>query len=552
MGFGGINSHVTLTSGDAPAIHLKPSLNERSLLVSHQDSELFILGADSIQILLGKTQELLEGARGISLAELADLASYLAESVPEKASVRAAMLASTPDELLTHLVQLEHILNDRPPAPGEIQVSPQQDFWLSHQVQKTRVAFLFPGQGSQRLNMARTLIERYEWAREFLAQADRWLLESGFTAIGPVIYPPIDRAVNQPEIDAWFQALTQIAPQAICFVSLLWQRYLKRLGIQAIAVGGHSLGELTAFQAAGAYDERTLLHFAALRGQVMARSGQPKGIMASLACSVEKAQALLEGISGYVAIANINSPQQTVISGEIDSVKAAIARATAEAIQSRPLAVVNAFHSKLMQDAADYLRQNAPISLELTKTNVLLFSSVNGQLVGEGLPLKEHFARQTVAQVNFIALVKNLANQCDLMLEVGSGKVLSGLVQNIPDSPPCLPLEAKPGSQRDLQTALASYFIYGGEIHWKALYENRLIRPFIPASQRLFIDNPCERPLQVAPEILAQMAPPIFEEGDTNPPPSDDRILEILTHYLSQRGSFIAELIGADLTSSLM
>lgn len=552
MGFGGINSHVTLSSGDLPTPHLKPFLDERALLVSSQDSELFILAAESINTLLDKTQQLLEQAQGISLAELADLAAHLTIPIPQKSSVRAAIIALTPDELITHLQQLEQILNDSPPAPGEIKVNPQKDLWVSHQVQKTRIAFLFPGQGSQRLNMARTLIERYQWARAFLEQADCWLTEAGFAPISPVIYRPSDQAINQQEIDKWFQALTEIAPQAICFISLLWQRYLGHLGIEPIAVGGHSLGELTAFQATGAYDEKTLLCFAALRHQVMTQSSEQKGIMASLACSVAKAQDLLQGVAGYVVIANINSPQQTVISGEVASVNAVIAKAIAQDIQIRKLAVANAYHSKLMQSAANYIRENAPINPEIAQTKVLLFSSVDGKQIQGGLLLKDHFARQTVAQVNLIALVNSLVNECDLMLEVGSGKVLSSLVQNITNSPLCLPLESKPGSNRDLNTALACYFIHGGVINWKAFYENRLIRAFIPANQRLFIDNPCERPLQINPQILAQMTSLMPEDQGANQSLSDEKIFQIMTHYLTQRGSFIAELISADLTSSLM
>jgi enediyne polyketide synthase len=548
MGFGGINSHITLSSGDVPAPHLKPFLDERALLVSHQDSELFILDAQSLAALLEKTQKVVEQAKGMSSAELVDLAAYLTKSIDKNHVVRAAIIIDTPDELINQLQQLEQILKDSPPNPGEVKISLQKDLWVSNQVKKTRIAFLFPGQGSQRLNMARTLIERYEWARQFLQQADNWLIDAGFEAISSIIYRPLEQAINQQQTDEWFQVLTAIAPQAICFISLLWQRYLKRLEIKPIAVGGHSLGELTAFAAAGAYDEKTLLCFAAFRSRAMTHSTAQKGIMASLACSQEKAQELLKEVLGYVVIANLNSPKQMVISGDIASVQAVIEKATIQGIQTRQLAVANAFHSQMMESAAIHILKNAPIPSKLDKTDLLLLSSINGQFVQKGLPLKEHFAQQTIAQVNFIALGQNLAKECDLMLEVGPGKVLSGLMSEVADSPLCLPLESKPGSNRDLNTALACYFVYGGEINWKVFYEKRLTRTFVEANQRLFIDNPCERPLLVDSNILAQMTPLSIEHEGL----SDDEIFQIINHYLTQRGSFIAELISADLTSSLI
>ncbi|GBF85235.1 acyl transferase domain protein [Aphanothece sacrum FPU3] len=308
MGFGGINSHVTLSSGDAPAPSLKSTLDERALLVSHQDTEVFVLTGASVSSLLERTQIIKQQAQGMSLAELVDLAAELSSQVNSQFPLRAAIVAGTPKELLERLGQLEQMLNDTPPAPQEIKVSQQRDIWISNQVKRDRVAFLFPGQGSQRLNMARTLVERYSWAREFLQQSDRWLEEMGFSPISDYIYRPLDRAVNAEQVQNWFQELTQIAPSAICFVSLLWNRYLERLGIKPVAVAGHSLGELVAFHIAGAYDEKALLGFAAMRGKLMRAKATQAGTMASLGCDYLTAQQLLSGIAGYVVVANINSP----------------------------------------------------------------------------------------------------------------------------------------------------------------------------------------------------------------------------------------------------
>ncbi len=90
-------------------------------------------------------------------------------------------------------------------------------------------------------------------------------------------------------------------------------RFLKELGITPEAAGGHSLGEATAFYAAGAFDETALLRFAYRRGQAMSRCREEAGAMLSLRCTRRQVESLLEKISdGYVALANINAPNQMV------------------------------------------------------------------------------------------------------------------------------------------------------------------------------------------------------------------------------------------------
>lgn len=571
MGFGGINSHVTITSGDKPASHLKPSVEERALLVCNQDTELFVLSASSLENLIQSAQALINRAEGISVAEVVDLAATVCQEVDVSQPIRAGLIAGTPEALKSGLIKLIQTLNDRPPAREEIRVSPQKDIWISNHVKRNRVAFVFPGQGSQKLNMARTLVERYSWARELVEQADSWLQELGFEKISDFIYRPLERAANPEEVQSWLKQLSraEVASASICLASLLWKHYLERLGITPVATGGHSLGELTAFHQAGAFDEKTLLCFASLRGRAMSSSQNQPGLMASLSCSQEMAQNILQNVQGYAIIANINSPMQTVISGENSSIEQAIKIATSKNIQARQLPVANAFHSQMVSPARDYLRQQALIPEELTETEVSLFSSVNGRQIKSNLNLREHFAHQVVNQVDFISLIQGISQQCDIILEVGPGRVLSGLVDAIDRSKNCLcfSVESKPNQQTSLNTFLAGYFVSGGEINWEILYENRLVRPFVQASQRKFIDNQCERPFQVSSEEISSLLSMSTNEIDTSSPLNaktqtspldtsfaqtvDEEFEEKLSNYFSQRASFLADLILADLETSL-
>ena len=161
--------------------------------------------------------------------------------------------------------------------------SPQQNIWIGNSVTRNRIGFLFPGQGSQQLNMGRLLLERNSWARDFRDSVESWLSETGHHKISEYIYRPIERAFNNDQIGEWKEMLSwsEIAQPAICMTSLLWIRYLANLGIKPVISGGHSLGELTAFHAAGAFDDKALLCFAAFRGRVTAAPDDNPGIMAN-------------------------------------------------------------------------------------------------------------------------------------------------------------------------------------------------------------------------------------------------------------------------------
>ena len=516
-GFGGINCHVTLESGDPPARHLDPEIDERALLVSHQETELFVLSADSAAGLADRLDAVRRQADGLSHAELVDLASELAGRLDPAARVRGAVIAASPAELDRKLCELEAMLADRAPQPGEMLHNPCRTVWLGNGVAGARVGLLFPGQGSQQLGMARTLVERFPWARDLVEQAGEWLREYGLEGIRDLIYPPLDRAADAEQLAAWNGELTrtEVAQPAICLASLLWMKYLGHLGVEPVAVGGHSLGELSAFHAAGAFDEKTLLRLAAIRGRAMAARDERPGAMASLACPPEIAVRLVKQSGSDVVVANLNSFQQTVISGDRSAVEQLVQQASADGIRTKVLPVSNAFHSEHVAEAAKRLRAEAPLSGVLDSTRMGLFTSTDGSQVGRGLVLADHFADQVVSQVHFIAMVAAMYGRCDLFVEVGPGRVLSGLVASIcgSDGTLCLPVESKPGRDRDLNTLAARLFVRGASVNFPALYERRLVRPFVPANDRLFIDNPCERPFQIDGVTIAEGSAPAPEAG---------------------------------------
>jgi enediyne polyketide synthase len=193
MGFGGINSHVTLESVGQPSSKFKPAIDERALMVSAQENEIFVLSADTVSNLTAACQALAQTVDGISYAELTDLAADLGNRVDSGHPWRAAFIAGNPDELVDKLGNLKTIIDAHPLQSGQLYHDPSARIWLGNPSAQPRVGFLFPGQGSQQLNMARFLVERFPWARELVQLADHLAEEFGAAPLSQHIFPPLIR-----------------------------------------------------------------------------------------------------------------------------------------------------------------------------------------------------------------------------------------------------------------------------------------------------------------------------------------------------------------------
>ena len=157
--------------------------------------------------------------------------------------------------------------------------------------------------------MTRTIVERYSWARDLFKLSHLPLLEK--------IYLATDKYLGKEDQQDFEKKLsdTRITQPAVVLSSLIWTEFFTKLGIEPQVTVGHSLGELMAFYKAGAFDKKALLKFAQLRGELMSARGKVAGSMVSLFCSKDKAQGLIDKIKGNIVIANINHPNQTVVSG---------------------------------------------------------------------------------------------------------------------------------------------------------------------------------------------------------------------------------------------
>ncbi|MCC6751229.1 MAG: SDR family NAD(P)-dependent oxidoreductase [Deltaproteobacteria bacterium] len=542
MGFGGINCHVTLESGSAPSSRHGSALSDAGLLASGQESELFLLAAPDRESLARRVAGLLLEARHLAQGDLADLAAHLAERLDDGLPVRAALVAGEPDELGVQLEALAGHLAGR----SSLAPSSRAGAFFGERSGSVRVGLLFPGQGSQQLNMARALVRRFDWAAALFEQAEEAVRGVCPSPLRAFVERPLDRARDEAEVAAWSLGLaqTEVAQPAICLASALWLELLRRMGVEPSAVGGHSLGELSAAHAAGWLDLPALLRLAAERGAAMARASGEAGAMASLACGAAQAEELLAGRADQVVIANLNAPAQTVISGRERGVEQVLVAARGRGIAAVRLRVSQAFHSPLMAPAAEELRR-----LELLATGTpccALLSAASGTELAPGTSLRDYLAHEVTARVDFPALLGALAARSDLLLEVGPGRVLTGLVADCGGPVLCYPVESKAGRDGDLHRALAALFCRGGRVRATELFAGRLLRPYVAPAERVFLDNPCERPFSEAVlGTIAARSRPVPEVAPELALPGLAR--DELAAYLARRGEFLSEVIRADL-----
>ncbi len=286
----------------------------------------------------------------------------------------------------------------------------------------SEIAFVFPGQGSQYVGMGQEIFDNYKEAREIYNTADK------------VLGIPLTKLCFEgPENELKLTVNTQ---PAILTTSIAMLSALKKEGIAASCAAGHSLGEYSALVAAGSISFSDALWLVRKRGQYMQDAvPQGEGTMAAIiGMDVEKLIQLCaeNGGLGIVELANFNAPSQIVISGKTDAVKTVVEKAKIEgAKMALILQVSGPFHSSLLEPAADKLEKDLH-RVDFKSASIRVIANVNAEEEIEPETIKRNLKNQVFRAVLWQQSVEKMINTgINTFIEVGPGKVLSGLIKKV-------------------------------------------------------------------------------------------------------------------------
>lgn len=285
-----------------------------------------------------------------------------------------------------------------------------------------KIAFVFPGQGSQYVGMGQEIFRNYSQAKTVFLKADQKLG-----------YSLSDLCFNGPEEKLKLTIHTQ---PALLTTSIACFELIKEAGIKPDYVAGHSLGEYSALVAAEALDFSDAVWLVQERGKFMQEAVPPgEGAMAAvLGLDIEKVEELCHNASdmGIVEPANFNCPGQIVIAGQTDAVEKAVSLAKSYGAKRAILLQVSGpFHSSLLKSAGLKL-QDILKTAEIKDPQIPVVVNVSAQVVTKAQKIRECLVEQVSNSVKWEQSIKKMiAEEVTTFVEIGAGKVLTGLIKKI-------------------------------------------------------------------------------------------------------------------------
>lgn len=425
FGFGGTNFHVTVEE------YLGPG--KRPRLLPAWTDELIVFSADTPENLL----KIIITMRD-EVPDNDDYLTYIARTsqlqINTDLPVRLAIVASNNDDLRKKLAaSIQHIKQS-----SQITLMSAQGIYYSQVNDKTaKIAFLFPGQGSQYVNMGKDITSTFSPVRHVwdeFAKSE----STPDNRLAKIVFPnPVFNENNRIALEKTLTA-TENAQPALGLTNIAMFTLIKCMAIKPDYIAGHSFGEIAALCAAGAYHADDMMRIAKKRGEVMALAGKNNepGAMLAVVCSPDEISSLLAEMELPVTIANYNSPKQITLSGSVQAINTACEKFNERKITCYKLPVSGAFHSRWMEPyAGEFLEFLQTIPANECQTPV--YSNATGEVYTSTDSIKQTLAQQLYQPVQFQKIIESMyENGVRIFVETGPGSVLTKLVQQcLPDKP---------------------------------------------------------------------------------------------------------------------
>lgn len=411
FGFGGSNFHVAIEEYIP-----KNGRGAAAWRLQIAPAQLVLLSAPSANDLISRCRSLAETSN-----DLVQVARESQQTFNASDNVRLAVVAENSAELKSKLQQVVSMA-----AKESAFVTPTGISYESGPPNPGKIAFLFPGQGSQYVGMGADLALSLDAARAVWDEAS---VKFDGESIDRVVFPPPVFTEEARAAQARKLTATEWAQVAMGVQSAALLRVLSAVGVKPDCVGGHSFGEVTALYAAGAFDLSNLVKIARRRGELMREASSSPGAMTAVMGSIETVHRVLEEIGSDVVIANHNAPSQCVLSGPTEAIEQIEKVLSARGASTKRLPVATAFHSSLVAGSvspfAAYLEE-----VEFASPNIDVYGTSDAtSYPQDSRTIRERLAAQIAQPVRFVDQIEAMYERgVRTFIEVGAGNVLTDLV----------------------------------------------------------------------------------------------------------------------------